>query len=81
MTTGRSSSARGPKNLWLIPAIALLTAAALIVLAFVLDTGDARSRELALLVGVLGLYVAAPIAVICVIAATVVKIRRARRVR
>jgi hypothetical protein len=81
MTTGRSSSGRGRKSLWLVPAIAVLTTAALTVLAIVLDTGDARSRDLALLVGALTFYVVAPITVICVIVATVVKIRRARRVR
>lgn len=75
MTTGRA------RNLWLIPAIAALTTAALVVLAFVLDTGGARSREIALLVGVLGLYVLAPVTVVCVVVATVLQIRRSRRVR
>jgi hypothetical protein len=59
----------------------VLTTAVLIVLSFVLDTGGARSRDLALLVGVLSFYVLVPVTVVCVVVATVLQIRRSRRVR
>ncbi|MGW4212241.1 hypothetical protein ACWEIJ_29910 [Lentzea sp. NPDC004789] len=68
-------------SLWRVPAIAVLTTALLTALSIVLDTGGERSRDLALLVGALTFYLVAPATVICVVVATVVEIRRRRRVR
>jgi hypothetical protein len=66
---------------WRAPALAVLTTAVLTATSIVLDTGGEQSRDLALLVGALTFYLVAPATVVCVVVATVVEIRRRRRVR
>jgi hypothetical protein len=65
-----------PRNLWRAPAILLGVAIVLYVVALALDTGGERSRDLALLIGVPTLYLLLPVAVVWLVIALVLHLRR-----
>jgi hypothetical protein len=67
-----------PKSLWRIPTILAVAAAGLIVLSIVLDAGNERARDLALLIGAPTLYVLLPATAGCFVVAVVLQIRRKR---
>jgi hypothetical protein len=57
------------------PVAALVVAALVVLLAFVLDQGSSGSRDAALLIGSLGLYILLALAVIWLIVAAVLRWR------
>lgn len=61
------------------PVMAVLVSAALIVLSFVLDTGSSGARDAALILGVVSIYVLAPLSVLWLIIAAIRHQRRSRR--
>jgi len=60
------------------PLLALVLAVIVILLAFALDRGPEGSRDAALLIGSLGLYVLLPLAVVWLVVAVVLHARRSR---
>jgi hypothetical protein len=67
-----------PRNLWRLPLIATAATAGLTVLSIVLDAGNARARDLALLVGAPTFYLLLPATVACLVVALVRQIRGRR---
>jgi hypothetical protein len=65
-----------PKSLWRIPTIAAIATAGLTVLSIVLDAGNERARDLALLIGAPTLYLLLPATATCFVVALVLQIRR-----
>ena len=65
-----------PKSLWRIPLIAAGITAVLLVLSFILDTGDAHARDLALLIGAPTLWILLPATVAAFAVALVLRVRR-----
>lgn len=59
------------KSRWRIPAIAAVTTAGLTTVSIVLDTGDERARDLALLIGAPTLYLLLPATAGCFVVALV----------
>ncbi len=70
---------RGRPGLWRavrLPAIAVIGAALLTAVAFLLDTGSPRARDYALVIGTPALYVLLPLAVIWLLVAVALHVRR-----
>jgi len=67
-----------PKSLWRRPTIAAAATAGLTVLSLVLDTGNERARDLALLIGAPTLYLLLPATTAWFVVALVLQIRRRR---
>jgi hypothetical protein len=64
------------KKVWRAPVIALAVTVGLVVLSVILDRGDERSRDLALLVGAPTLYLLLPAVVIWLLVTLVLQLRR-----
>ena len=78
VSTFAGKPAGRPKSLWRIPAILAGATAGLTVLSIVLDAGNERARDLALLIGALTLYLLLPATATCFVVALALQIRRRR---
>jgi len=70
-----------PRSLWRLPTIATGATAGLTVVSIVLDAGNERARDLALLIGAPTFYLLLPATVACLVVALVRQIRRRRAAR
>ena len=71
-----NTPARSPKRVWRAPVIALAVTLGLVALSVLLDRGDERARDLALLIGAPTLYLLLPLVVIWLLVTVVLQVRR-----